>query len=482
VTESEPSPLAEPWSEAASQPAADTATETPPGPVALTPRSPLARVRGSAWSYLVLAVVCLYLGGLLASNLAAVPFGSALSTIFPRLGGGFDDTSLEAAWEDIQNDYVLRGVPASLAGQSSEQALVEALDQEYHDRFTAFLTGSEYQQFGADLNQQRSGSIGITLEERCAGASLCPSGQSPTVLAVEQVLIGQPADRAGLRNGDILVTVGGTAVSGLGSSLDARLTAVSPLIRGAAGTPVTLAVLRGSQTLRFTITRENLQVGTVFSRMFGSVLDLQVVSFGSDTGQDAVSQLKQGLARGATAVVLDLRGDGGGYVSAAVTLASQFLTRRGSEQDVVVRRGRMDVQGQPGSAQQVIHDQIASGGLALTIPVVVLVDGGTASAAEIVTAALRDDHRGTVVGVQTYGKGSVQVDYALPDGNDLHLTVEKWYGPAGESIDGTGITPQVQVSLPSPDDLFTLEEQSADPSQDPQLQAALAVARGQRAA
>jgi carboxyl-terminal processing protease len=108
---------------------------------------------------------------------------------------------------------------------------------------------------------------------------------------------------------------------------------------------------------------------------------------------------------------------------------------------------------------------------------VVLVDGGTASASEIVTAALRDDHRATVVGATTYGKGSVQLDFPLPDGSDLHLTVEKWYGPDGESIDGRGITPDDQVSLPSPDDLFTLEAQSASPSQDPQFQAALALAQ-----
>jgi carboxyl-terminal processing protease len=109
---------------------------------------------------------------------------------------------------------------------------------------------------------------------------------------------------------------------------------------------------------------------------------------------------------------------------------------------------------------------------------VVLVNGGSASASEIVTAALRDYHRATVVGTTTYGKGSVQLDFPLPDGSDLHLTVEKWYGPDGESIDGTGITPNDVVSLPSPSDLFTLEAESADPSQDPQLQAALSIAGG----
>lgn len=425
----------------------------------------------------MVAILCLYLGGLLATNLAAVPFGSALAAIFPHLGGTLDATSLQAEWRYIENDYVLRGVPASLGAQAGEEALVKALDQRYGDRFSTLFTKQEYQQFAAALNQQRSGSIGITIEERCAAATLCASGQPPSLLAVEQVLHGQPAEKAGLRNGDVLVAVAGREVATLGATLDARLAAVSPLIRGPAGTTVRLTVDRDGRLLTITARRANLDIPTVDSRMLGTVLDLQVVSFGSGTGADAVAQLKRGLAEGATAVILDLRGNGGGYVDQAVILASQFLTRQGSEQDVVVRRGRMNLAGQPGSAQTVVRDPIQAGGVAPSIPLVVLVDGGTASASEIVTAALRDYHRATVVGEPTYGKGSVQLDYTLPDGNDLHLTVEKWFGPAGESIDGKGITPQVEVALPSPDDLFTLEAQSASPTQDPQLQAALRIAQ-----
>jgi len=455
------------------EPGDDPGTETPaPTP----PRRRLPRLHAGVWSHAVVAVVFLYLGGLLVANLGAIPFGSALASLYPRFGG-LDETSLQVAWQDIESNYVLRGVPGSVGTEASEQALVAALDSTYHDRFSTYFTRSEYQQFTSDVNQDRSGSIGISLEERCAGATLCPSDQNPTELAIEDVLHGQPAERAGLRNGDVLVAVGQTSLSSLGG-LDQQLSGVSGLIDGAAGTRVTLTVERGTTQLSFTVTRANLQIPTVYSRMFGSVLDLQVTSFGEDTAQDAVAQLKSGLARGATAVILDLRGNGGGYVTAAVTLASQFLTRHGGEQDVVVRRGRMDLQGQPSTAQTVIHDQIQSGGLAPSLPLVVLVDGGTASASEIVTAALRDYRRATVVGATTYGKGSVQLDFALPDGSDLHLTVEKWYGPDGESIDGTGITPDQQVSLPSPDDLFTLEAQSADPSQDPQFQAALAIAQG----
>ncbi len=425
----------------------------------------------------MVGVLCLYLGGLLVANLGNLPFGSALASIYPRFGG-LDETSLQVAWQDIENNYVLRGVPGSVGTDATEAALVQAIDSTYGDRFSAYFTKSEYRQFTAAVNQDRSGSIGVSIEEVCAGATLCASGQDPTELALEDVLHGQPAERAGLRNGDVLVAVGATQVASLGTSLDDQLSNLSNRIDGAAGTAVTVTVDREGARLAFTVTRENLQVPTVYSRMFGTVLDLQVTSFGEDTGQDAVASLKSGLAGGATAVVLDLRGNGGGYVTSAVTLASQFLTRHAGEQDVVVRRGRMDLRGQPTTAATVIHDQIQSGGLAPAIPLVVLVDGGSASASEIVTAALRDYHRATVVGTTTYGKGSVQLDFPLPDGSDIHLTVEKWYGPGGESIDGTGIAPGDVVSLPSPSDLFSLEAESADPSQDLQLQAALAIARG----
>lgn len=440
-------------------------------------RRRLPRPRAGFWSHAVVGVLCLYLGGLLVANLGNLPFGSALASIYPRFGG-LDETSLQVAWQDIENNYVLRGVPGRVGTDATEAALVQAIDSTYGDRFSTYFTKSEYRQFTAAVNQDRSGSIGISIEEVCAGATLCAGGQDPTELALEDVLHGQPAERAGLRNGDVLVAVGASQVAGLGTSLDDQLSNLSNRIDGAAGTAVTLTVDREGTQLAFTVTRENLQVPTVYSRMFGTVLDLQVTSFGEDTGQDAVASLKSGLAGGATAVVLDLRGNGGGYVTSAVTLASQFLTRHAGEQDVVVRRGRMDLKGQPTTAATVIHDQIQSGGLAPAIPLVVLVDGGSASASEIVTAALRDYHRATVVGTTTYGKGSVQLDFPLPDGSDIHLTVEKWYGPGGESIDGTGIAPSDVVSLPSPSDLFSLEAESADPSQDLQLQAALAMARG----
>ena len=232
--------------------------------------------------------------------------------------------------------------------------------------------------------------------------------------------------------------------------------------------------MRGATQLTLTVVRANLQIPSVYSRTIGHVLYIQVTGFDTDTGALARTQLQQGLAAGATSIILDLRQNGGGYVSAAQSLVSEFVAPTATHKYVVIRRGRLTADGNLSSAQEVSNDPIQGGGVALTQPLVVLVDGNSASAAEITTAALHDYHRATVVGDRTFGKGSVQVDFPLPDGADLHLTVERWYGPNGESIEGSGITPDRPVSLASPDSRFQLDAQSPPAAGDAQLQAALA--------
>jgi carboxyl-terminal processing protease len=297
------------------------------------------------------------------------------------------------------------------------------------------------------------------------------------------VLKNQPADRAGLRNGDIIVAVGGTPIASLGPDATTRLAKVGPLIRGPAGTPVTLVVQRGSQQITVTITRADLQIPSAYAQKLGTVLYLQVTAFDENTGESLRGLLQNGLKGGLSGIVLDLRHNPGGLVTEAQSTASEFLTPRpGVEEDVLVRRGRLTPDGNPKSAENVQRDRIESGGLAPTQPLAVLIDGSSASAAEIVAAALHDYHRGTLVGQKSFGKGSVQQDFGLPDGADLHLTVEKWFGPAGESIDGTGITPDVSAALPDDDHRFHLEAQSPPPGADSQLQAALAALTGTRAA
>lgn len=448
---------------------ADAAGGGPPRP---RPAGRLATVgRG-----LRLVAAC-YLTALLVVNLSSSSLAGVVARIFPHVGGGssLDQTSVAAAWQAVQSNYVIRDVPGSRGTQAAAQGIVQMLHDAYHDRFSAYLSAADYSQLTSTLGGRRDGSIGVAVEARCAGAAVCPSGQAPSEAVVEQVLVNQPADRAGVRRGDVLVAVDGTSLASLGADEGTRIDRSASRVRGPVGTTVRLTVERAGSPLTIEVTRENLVIPSVYTHLFGHVLYMQVTGFDTDTGDLARTQLGSGIRAGATSIILDLRENGGGYVSAARSLVSEFAAPTAAHRDVVVRRGRLAAGGNPASAQEVVHDTIVSGGLALTEPLVVLVNGDSASAAEITAAALRDYHRATIVGARTFGKGSVQVDYPLPDGSDLHLTVERWYGPNGESIEGSGITPGRPVDLAPADSRFELDAQSGPAADDAQLQAALAV-------
>lgn len=434
--------------------------------------------RGTPTWLLVLAVVlACYMAGFAVQNLRGTRLGGAVDTLFPRVGQGnaIDENAVDSAWNIVRDQYVRRDVPGSTGTAGAVQGIIDTLRQQYNDRFSQFFSKEQYAQLQDSLNGRRSGSIGVELQSRCAKATLCPAGAQATVVAIESVLRGQPADKAGLRNGDILVKVGGTSLASLAPAPDQQIDKAGTLIRGDPGGAVTLTVQRGAQMLDLRVTRENLNVPAVYSMRFGRTLYLQVTEFNTDSGKDATKALSDAIASGAGSVVLDLRDNPGGLVSEAQSIASQFLTPDPSknEVNVVVRRGRLDQNGDPGSAQRTDSDAIIDSGVARAPKLAVLVDANSASASEIVAAALQDYHRGLVFGEKTFGKGSVQEDFALPDGADLHLTVEKWFGPAGESIDGTGITPDRAVPIPDGDHRFRLDAQAPDPSADPQLQAAL---------
>jgi carboxyl-terminal processing protease len=428
-----------------------------------------------------LVVAACYVTGLVVNNLATGDAAGALNRIFPRIGQGnsVDSSAIATTWRIVQQQYVLRSLSADVGTQGAETGIINVLKQTYNDRFSNYYTADQYAQLQRNLSGQRNGSIGIALEARCAGETLCAQSATPVELVIEEVLHNQPAEKAGLHNNDVLVSVDGKDLAGLEPDITKRLDRAASLVRGRPGTQVTLGVLRKGQPLTFTITRADLQIPAVYSQRFGPVLDVEVTGFDDKSGDALRKQVQDGLASGATSVILDLRGNPGGLVSEAQSIASQFLQPvKGKQDDVVVRRGRMSTSssnplGEPTTAEKVEHDTILSGGVALAPKLVVLIDGDSASASEIVAAALHDYKRASLVGQKTFGKGSVQEDFPLPGGADLHLTVERWFGPAGESIDGTGISPDRAVTLPDADHRFRLDAESADPAQDAQFQAAL---------
>ena len=258
------------------------------------------------------------------------------------------------------------------------------------------------------------------------GLWLRPDGAA---LRVSQVAVGSPASAAGVQVGDALRAVADRPVAGRSTG------AVVSALRGSAGSPVRLVLLRGRVLRTLTLQRARLAPPAVTARLLTPHVGLVAVpAFEAGTGRAVRLQLRALVDRGATGVVLDLRTDPGGLLSEAVEVASAFL-----DGGPVVTYTRRDGRPQLLSA--------GHGGDTRT-RLVVLVDGGTASAAEVVAGALQDRDRAVLVGARTFGKGSVQEPHELPDGSRLALTVARYSLPSGRSVEGVGLEPDIDVSGP----------------------------------
>jgi carboxyl-terminal processing protease len=268
-----------------------------------------------------------------------------------------------------------------------------------------------------------------------------------------------PAERAGIKPGDTIVSIDGTPVAGL-SNED-----VATRMHGAPGSAIAIGLTRNSKLETLHLTREALHNDTVHLSMAAPGLAwIRVAEFGGATGADLVAALKQVDAKGAPrGVILDLRNDPGGLVSAGVAVAGAFLAP-GTE--LFSARGR-----QPGANAVVTVDSRYYRGenepdvladlpaWTRTVPLTVLVNGASASAAELVTGALQDQHRATVVGTRTFGKGSIQSVIPLGDDSGIKFTVARYFTPAGHEIQARGITPDIVVTpaIAASDDLMLRE-------------------------
>ena len=250
--------------------------------------------------------------------------------------------------------------------------------------------------------------------------------RSGTALVVSQVAADSPARRSGIAVGDELRAVDGRPTAGLSPA------EVAGALRGTPGTTVHLVVVHGAAVRTLALTRAEVPALEVTSAMLsGGVGRITVPSFSRGTGRQVRDALSHLVGTHAQGVVLDLRGDPGGLLTEAVETASAFLD--GGTVVTYTRRG----------GDETTLDAEAAGNT--TVPVVVLVDGGTASAAEVVAGALQDRGRAVVVGSRTFGKGTVQEPKPLPDGSALALTVARYHLPSGRSVEGVGIEPDIEV-------------------------------------
>ncbi len=321
---------------------------------------------------------------------------------------------------DAIHDKYYRAISQQKLSDSALKGAVASLD----DRFSAYYSKKEFAQFNQAINNQFSG-VGTAVEGVKQG------------LRIATVYPKSPADKAGVLVGDIVIAANGRNLAGLAEA------AAVAFIKGRTGTKVRLRLRRGKRTLVKRLTRAVISIPVVESKIANAggkrVAYIALSTFGPDTAHEQVAAaIRKQRGRGAKGIVLDLRHNGGGLVSEAQLIASMFLPAG----PIVTTRGR-----------SVKSRTLYTSGprLAGDLPTVVLVDGGTASASEIVTGALQDRKRATVVGVKTFGKGVFQEIMPLHNGGALDITVGQYFLPSGRNLggagvkQGSGIKPDVQA-------------------------------------
>jgi carboxyl-terminal processing protease len=324
-----------------------------------------------------------------------------------------DDRGLRAELQDAIKDDFYKQVDDSEIEQGSLRGMVQGLD----DRFSNYLTPKETKQFQQSVEGRFEG-VGMNVDQDRRG------------LRVLNVFEGSPAERGGIKKGDFITEVNGRSIAGLSADV------ATARIKGPAGTTVSLELVDPDsfepRTLK--LKRERIEIPITTGRIVerdGKTLGIVTLSTFSEGAHGLVrKEIDELLDKGAEGILLDLRGNGGGLLNEAVLVASVFI----DDGLIVSTKGRTKPERKYDSVGGAIDEDV---------PVVVLVDRGTASASEIVAGAIKDRRRGTVVGVRTFGKGVFQEVQPLSNGGLLDITVGQYYLPNGENIGNKGVRPTV---------------------------------------
>lgn len=345
-----------------------------------------------------------------------------------------DITLLWSVWRLLSKHYV---APEKLETKTMVFGAVSGMVSAIGDPYTLFMTPQDTKMFESALSGTLEG-IGAQLDLK--------EGR----VIVVAPLKSSPAEKAGLQPKDRIVTVDGKSLEGL------SLENVVGLIRGPKGTSVRLEILRGNKSvpLKITVIRDAIHIPSVESKVIatatGSIGYIALNQFGDDSVLEIKKAIQAFPSTGLKGIVLDLRFNGGGYLDGAVDLVSMFV-KSGTVVTVARRDGEPEVHHATGSP--ILPD----------LPLVVLINGGSASASEITAGALQDDKRATIVGTQSFGKGTVQEIIELPGGSSLRVTVAHWLTPSGHDLGKKGVTPDIVIER-------TPEEMQS--GYDPQLLAA----------
>jgi carboxyl-terminal processing protease len=338
------------------------------------------------------------------------------------------------AWNLIHNEYVDQPVNDTKLAEGAIDGLVQSLG----DSHSGYMPPAQYSESLTAIEQSYSG----------IGAEVDVSGPYLRIIAP---FPESPAAKAGLQPGDEVLRIDGIDMTGI----DPKVAVLR--VHGPSGSIVKLSVRRGGSAdmLEFSLTRAEIKLPSIISTMMpGDIAYIRLVFFGGNSGKEVHDALVSLMAKNPKGLILDLRGNPGGLVSTAVEVASEFLPP--NQIITVSKRG-------DGTEEKY---ETRGVGLATKIPMVVLVDAGSASSSEMVSGALQDYERATLVGTKTYGKGSMQDWHALSNGTAgaVRLTIARFYSPKGHTIDQIGLRPDLLVEI---------QESDRQAGKDPQLEAAL---------
>jgi carboxyl-terminal processing protease len=371
---------------------------------------------------MLVAVAAAYMGGLIT--------GGGLDSALWRIRGqkDLDLAKVQDTYRALKNNYDGDLDTAKLI-EGASRGMVEAVGDDY----TVFMNGEEATEFDNSLTGNIGGGIGVEIGIR---------NDVPTAV---RVLQDNPAQKAGVMVNDIIAQVNGE------DTLDQSVNDIVTKIRGEEGTTVKLTVLRNGELKEFNITRAIVTNPSAYGEVRGTVGIMTITRFDQDTGSLARAVANDFKRQNVTGVVLDLRGNGGGYVNAAQSVAGIWL----DNQVVVTERSGGRVTDELRSSSNPILEGV---------PTIVLVNESSASASEIVAGALHDYDAASLLGTTTFGKGSVQKLVNLKDDAVLKVTIARWYTPKGLNISEKGIDPDKHVERTADD---------VNASRDPQLDSAL---------
>ncbi|MBN3877549.1 MULTISPECIES: S41 family peptidase [unclassified Nostoc] len=346
-------------------------------------------------------------------------------------------------WKAIRQQYLSRSYSTKKEAYGAIQEMVAKLG----DRYTEFYDPQEFKALNSDISGNLSG-VGLELAEN----------EKTKALTVVAPIEGTPAFKAGILPGDLIVQINGQITQGM------KIEDAVKRIVGPVGTKVVLTIKRGSQSQAFQLTRANIAIHPVTyntqTTAVGKIGYIRLPEFTQTAPAQmhrAIEALEKQQVQG---YVLDLRSDPGGLLDASLQIASMWL-----KQGAIVSLVNRD---------QVKDSYNASGHPLTNKPLVILVDKGSASASEILSGALQDDNRATLVGTRTFGKGLVQAVEPLDDGSGLKLTIAKYYTPKGRDINHVGIAPDINVELSEAQQKALVENQTLGTLADPQYAKAVA--------